>query len=109
MGIPSTSPSTYFMRPLPSRSWLVFVRRDSDRKVRANRTACADLPSIMIGRHGHLARPSVKDVRPILATATADGLICYPVSTRVNKVGKDDPLLVERVPELPKGKTLSLF
>jgi len=56
---------------------------------------------------------SVKDVRPILATATADGLTCYPVSTRVNSVRKDDAMLIERVPEPvveePKGKTLSLF
>jgi putative SOS response-associated peptidase YedK len=55
----------------------------------------------------------MKDVRSILAAATADGLTCYPVSTRVNSVRKDDPLLIERVPEpvaeLPKGKTLSLF
>jgi len=57
--------------------------------------------------------PSVKDVRPLLAAATADGLVCYPVSTRVNIVRKDDPMLIERVPEPvveePKGKTLSLF
>jgi putative SOS response-associated peptidase YedK len=57
--------------------------------------------------------PSLKDLRPILAAATADGLICYPVSTRVNSVRKDDPMLIEHVPEPvveePKGKTLSLF
>ena len=57
--------------------------------------------------------PSVTDVRPILAAATADGLTCYPVSTRVNSVRKDDALLIERVPEPvveePKGRTLSLF
>jgi len=57
--------------------------------------------------------PSVQDVRSILAEATADGLISFPVSTRVNNVRKDDPMLIERAPEPveeePKGKTLSLF
>ncbi len=57
--------------------------------------------------------PSVKDVRPILAKASADGLTCYPVSRAVNTVRNDDPRLIERVPEpvaeLPKGKTLGLF
>ena len=49
----------------------------------------------------------------ILEAANANGLTCYPVSTRVNSVKNDDPMLIERVPEpvveLPKGKTLSLF
>jgi putative SOS response-associated peptidase YedK len=57
--------------------------------------------------------PSVKDVRPILANASADGLTCYPVSRAVNSVRNDDPRLIERVSdpveELPKGKTLTLF
>jgi putative SOS response-associated peptidase YedK len=57
--------------------------------------------------------PSVKDVRPILANASADGLTCYPVSRAVNSVRNDDPRLIERVSdpmaELPKGKTLELF
>ncbi len=57
--------------------------------------------------------PSEHDVRRILAAASGDGLTCYPVSTRVNSIRKDDPMLIERVPEpiveLPKGKTLSLF
>jgi putative SOS response-associated peptidase YedK len=57
--------------------------------------------------------PSVKEVRPILAKASADGLTCYPVSRAVNTVRNDDARLIERVPEpvaeLPKGKTLSLF
>jgi putative SOS response-associated peptidase YedK len=57
--------------------------------------------------------PSVKDVRPILAKASADGLYCYPVSRAVNTVRNDDPRLIERVPEpvteLPKGETLRLF
>jgi putative SOS response-associated peptidase YedK len=52
-------------------------------------------------------------VPPILAAATADGLTCHPVSDRVNSVRKDDPMLIDRVPEPavaePKGKTLSLF
>jgi hypothetical protein len=56
--------------------------------------------------------PSVKDVRPILAKASADGLYCYPVSRAVNTV-RNDPRLIERVPEpmteLPKGETLRLF
>jgi len=57
--------------------------------------------------------PSVKDVRPILANASADGLTCYPVSRGVNSVRNDDPRLIERASdpagELPKGKTLTLF
>jgi putative SOS response-associated peptidase YedK len=56
---------------------------------------------------------SVKDARPILAGATADGLTCYPVSFAVNSVRNDEPKLIERVSdpaaELPKGKTLALF
>jgi putative SOS response-associated peptidase YedK len=57
--------------------------------------------------------PSVKDVRPILAKASADGLYCYPVSRAVNTVRHDDPRLIERVSdpvtEPPKGETLRLF
>jgi putative SOS response-associated peptidase YedK len=54
-----------------------------------------------------------KDVRSILAQATADGLTCYPVSRAVNSVRNDDPRLIEPVSdpvaELPTGKTLTLF
>jgi putative SOS response-associated peptidase YedK len=57
--------------------------------------------------------PSVKDVRPILAKASADGLYCFPVSRAVNTVRNDDPRLIERVSdpatEPPKGETLRLF
>jgi putative SOS response-associated peptidase YedK len=57
--------------------------------------------------------PSVKDVRPILEKASADGLTCYPVSRAVNTVRNDDPRLIERVSdpvaEPPKGETLRLF
>jgi len=53
------------------------------------------------------------DVTPLLAAANANGLVAYPVSTRVNSVRNDDPSLAERVPEpapeLPKGVTLRLF
>jgi putative SOS response-associated peptidase YedK len=55
----------------------------------------------------------VKDVRPILGAASADGLVSYPVSTRVNSVRDDDPTLIAPVPEpateLPTGTSLSLF
>ncbi len=34
--------------------------------------------------------PSVKDVRSILATASADGLVCVPVSRDVNNVRNDN-------------------
>ena len=55
----------------------------------------------------------VKDVRPLLAATTADGLICYPVSRAVNSVKNDDARLLERVPdpecEPPRGSTLPLF
>jgi putative SOS response-associated peptidase YedK len=54
-----------------------------------------------------------KDVRSILAQATADGLTCYLVSRAVNSVRNDDPRLIEPVSdpvaELPTGKTLTLF
>jgi putative SOS response-associated peptidase YedK len=57
--------------------------------------------------------PSVRDVRSILAKASADGLTCYPVSLAVNTARNDDPRLIERVSEpvveLPRGKTLRLF
>ncbi len=57
--------------------------------------------------------PNEKDVRSILAQATADGLTCYPVSRAVNSVRNDDPTLIEPVSdpvaEVPTGKTLTLF
>jgi putative SOS response-associated peptidase YedK len=53
------------------------------------------------------------DVLGILEAANANGLTAHPVSDRVNSVRKDDPMLIERVPEHvveePKGKTLRLF
>jgi putative SOS response-associated peptidase YedK len=56
---------------------------------------------------------TVKDVDRILAAANANGLVCHPVSDRVNSIRNDDATLIERVPdpvaELPKGKTLPLF
>ncbi len=54
--------------------------------------------------------PAVNDVSPILARATADGLVCYPVSRDVNDVRNDKATLIDPVPEpVPVGKTLSLF
>ncbi len=65
------------------------------------------------GSFGAWLDQNEKDVRSILAQATADGLTCYPVSRAVNSVRNDDPRLIEPVSdpvaELPTGKTLTLF
>ncbi len=60
--------------------------------------------------------PRVTDVKAVLAAATSDGLIAYPVSPRVNTPKNDDPSILERVTEppaeqagTPRGKTLPLF
>ncbi len=54
--------------------------------------------------------PTVDDVRPILARATADGLVCYPVSRSVNDVRNDSAALIDRVAEpVAVGETLRLL
>jgi putative SOS response-associated peptidase YedK len=54
--------------------------------------------------------PAVTDVRSILARATADGLVCYPVSREVNDVRRDSAALIDRVAEpLAEGETLPMF
>jgi putative SOS response-associated peptidase YedK len=56
---------------------------------------------------------SVKEVRTILASASTDGLVAFPVSRDVNNVRNDNARLIERVEELangvPTGKTPGLF
>ena len=57
--------------------------------------------------------PSVRDVPTILASASADGLVAFPVSRDVNNVRNDNGKLIEGVAvpanDVPKGKTLILF